>query len=254
MGPSARSISVHSTRLISHFSIRAWMLKVVKSLQANEVELLGLDIRSANFPNAAWLPDNIAFAVWDAYNELPAEYEGAFDVVHLRALYSTVIDNKVDALLANCLKMLTPGGFLQWDESDASTLACYTPADDFNATACKQIIALQEFSARTFTKMTPDWLRNLPTTLEGQGCNVIVHGEFDPDKRLARAWTDNVLLVWRSMVALMPEKEMPLPPGMGLPEKLSKAHFAELLREPIEETKQGVMLGMRCHVHVAKKA
>lgn len=232
---------------------RAWVLEVANHFKAGRVDLLGLDITSSNFPNAAWLPNNVRFGVWDAYGELPKEHEKVFDIVHLRTLYSTVQGNKVDPLLANCLKMLKPGGYLQWDESDASTLACYTPDASVKAEACKQIIAVQDFSARMFTQMTPDWLHKLSSTLQERGCEVVAHDEFEPDKRLARAWTDNMLLVWRSMIALVPEQETPLPPGMGLPEKLSRARFAALFKEAIEETQKGVMIGMKYHVYVAKK-
>lgn len=230
------------------------MLEIAKQFKDSQVELLGLDITNAHFPNAAWLPTNVRFEVWDAYGELPKDYEGVFDIVHLRALYSTIHGNKVDPLMSNCLKMLKPGGFLQWDESDASSLLCYTPGETVKADACKQIIALQDLSSRMFTNMTPEWLHKLPTTLRERGCEIVAHDEFEPDRRLARAWTDNMLLVWREMVALIPEQETPLPPGMGLPEKLSRASFAALLKEAIGETQQGVMLGMKYHVHVARKA
>lgn len=229
------------------------MLETAKQFQSSQVDLLGLDITASNFPNAAWLPDNVKFQVWDAYSELPTELEGTFDVVHLRALYSTVSGNNVDPLLSNCLQMLKPGGYLQWDESDASTLTCFTPNASVKVDACKQIVAVQDFSARMFTKMLPDWLHNLKSTLEERECEIVAHDEFDPDKRLARAWTDNMLLVWRSMVALIPEQEMPLPPGMGLPEKLSRARFSALFKEAIEETQNGAMIGMKNDVYVAKK-
>lgn len=229
------------------------MLEIAKNLERSKSELLGLDITTAHFPNAAWLPENVRFRVWDAYSEMPPEYEGAFDMVHLRALYSTVLDNKVDPLLSNCLKMLKPGGYLQWDESDASTLRTFSPSEGDKVDACKQVLAVQDFSARMITKMIPDWLHNLRDTLAGRGCEILVHEELEPDRRLARAWTENMLLVWRSMVALIPEQEMPLPPGMGLPEKVSRALFAALLQEAIKETQQGVMLGMQYHIFLAKK-
>lgn len=149
--------------------------------------------------------------------------------------------------------MLKPGGYLQWDESDGSTMECFTPNDSVKADACKQIIAMQDFAAKNFTQMTPDWLHTLSSTLEERGCEVEAHDEYEPDRRLARAWTDNMMLVFRSMVPLMPEQEMPLPPGMGLPEKLSQAHFAELFKEALGETQNGVMVGMKYHVYVAKK-
>lgn len=62
-----------------------------------------------------------------------------------------------------------------------------------------------------------------------------------------------MLLVWPGMAALIPEQEIPLPPGPGLPEKLSRVVFSSLLHDAFRETQNGVMLGMEYHVYVAKK-
>ena len=102
--------------------------------------------------------------------------------------------------------------------------------------------------------MLPDWIHNMPSTLEDRGCEMIDHKEVPPLDVLARAWTDNMLLVWRGLVYMMPETPVPLPPGMGLPETLSRESFAEMLRRAIEETKEGAALGMDYHVFLARKA
>ena len=195
------------------------------------------------------------FEIWDAYGELPEDYVGVFDVVHLRTLYSTVVGNKVDPLLSNCLKMLKPGGFLQWDESDASTLACFPPNDSVKSDATRSLVRIQDATARTYSKMTPDWLHNLPDTLRERGCEILALEEYAPQERLARGWTDNMLLVWQSLVGLIPEGvEMPLPPGDDLPKTLSKAGYTKLFKEALVETRNGVMVGMNYHVFLAKKA
>lgn len=200
------------------------------------------------------MPSNITLKVWDAYSELPEEYAGAFDIVHLRTLYSTVIDNKVEPLLSNCLKMLKPGGYLQWDESDASTLACYTPNSSIKSDATRSLVKIQDATARMYSKMTPDWLHSLPATLEERGCKIVAKEDFEPEARLARAWTDNMLLVWRGVIPLIPEGvKMPMPPGEDLPKTLSRKGYSELFREAVKETGQGVRLGMKYHVTVAKK-
>lgn len=51
----------------------------------------------------------------------------------------------------------------------------------------------------------------------------------------------------------VPETPAPLPPGMGLPEALSKATFAELVQKSAEETSKGARLSMPFHSVLARK-
>ena len=95
---------------------RAWLLELARLFPSDEIQLDGFDITSSNFPAAGWLPLNMRLHVWNAFSEVPNEFVGVFDVVHIRAMYSCIIDNKVDPLLSNLLKMLKPGGVLQIDE------------------------------------------------------------------------------------------------------------------------------------------
>ena len=218
------------------------------------MEFDGFDITSSNFPAAGWLPSNVRLHVWDAFSELPEEYVGVFDVVHIRTMFSCVIENKVDPLLSNLLKMLKPGGFLQWDESDGSAAKCQVPSPDVQAEATQTIVKLQRMFTRGQSKLHPDWIFNMPATLQDRGCEMVAKEEYEPSKELARAWTDNMLLVWRGLIPMMPEQAMPLPPGMGLPESISRNSYAELFGKAVEETSKGAAINMKYYVFVAKKA
>lgn len=194
------------------------------------------------------------FHVWDAFSEVPPEYVGVFDIVHIRAFYSCIVDNNVEPVLNNLLKLLKPGGFLQWDESDASTLSCQVPGPDVKAEAADTIVKIQNLFSRGQSKLHPDWLHNLPETLKGSSCEMIAHEEFQPLNELARAWNDNILLVWRDLIPMMPEAAVPLPPGMGLPETLSRESYAELFAQAVDDCAKAAKLGMVYHVFVAKKS
>lgn len=50
---------------------------------------------------------------------------GAFDLVHLRFVFTTV--GRHDALLAEALRLTRPGGVLAVQEADTTMLACYPP-------------------------------------------------------------------------------------------------------------------------------
>lgn len=55
---------------------------------------------------------------WNLFNEPPAEFIGYFDVVHVRLVTVVVKNNDPRPVLANLTKLLKPGGYLQWDETD----------------------------------------------------------------------------------------------------------------------------------------
>jgi len=223
-------------------------------MPSEKVQLDGFDITSSNFPAPGWLPSNLNFHVWDAFSEIPSEYVGVFDIVHIRAIYSCIKDNNIGPLLTNLLQLLKPGGYLQWDESDASTLTCQVPSPDLKAEGTQTIVKIQDLFSRAQSKLLPDWLHDLPKTLGSRGCEVLAHEEIQPANELARAWTDNILLVWRDLIPMMPAQAMPLPPGMGLPESLNRDSYAELFGKAVDECSKGAKLGMLNHVFVARKS
>ena len=233
---------------------RAWLLELGRKFPTDQIQLDGFDINPSNFPAPGWLPSNLHLHVWNAFSEIPEDYVGVFDIVHIRAIYSAVIDNLVEPLLSNLLKMLKPRGFLQWDKNDGDSLACHVPSPDVKADAAKTIVKIQQVISRGQSKLLPDWLHNLPTTLQDRGCELVAHEEIQPLTELARAWTDNILLVWRSILPMLPETSVTLPSGMGLRESISQASFAELFKKAVDESSNGAALNMEAVVVVARKA
>jgi len=77
----------------------------------------GFDITPTHFPNQKWLPGNIKLNVWDIHTDVPAGFAGEFDVVHVRAFISCIHDNAAEPILEKLLKLLKPGGYLQWVSS-----------------------------------------------------------------------------------------------------------------------------------------
>lgn len=82
-----------------------------------QMNVTGLDISDSQFPSAAETPENVSFAVHDAFNAVPEHYIGAFDSVHLRLTVGWIYNHNAEELLRNALKMLKPGGYLQWEEN-----------------------------------------------------------------------------------------------------------------------------------------
>ncbi|QKX59667.1 uncharacterized protein TRUGW13939_06807 [Talaromyces rugulosus] len=85
---------------------------------------VGFDISDDQFPIHESIPENVSFRVADAMGEPPVELLGKFDIVHLRLFFCVVDKNDPLPAFNFCLKLLKPGGFLQWDEYDqADTIA-----------------------------------------------------------------------------------------------------------------------------------
>ncbi len=241
--------------------------------------MVGFDITSSHFTHPAFLPGNVELRTWDAWSPVPEEYIGAFDVVHLRLLVSAVVDNNARPLIDNALAMLRPGGYLQWDENDPANQEYHVPEKGMEAPGARALTTLMRVMTKAHSRILPDWLYGLAQTLREKGCDVLVEGKMEAKRELAKAWTENYLLVFKGMccrlvlflclckdhwtsltllisdlIPTMPETPAPLPPGMGLPESLSRQSFAELVKQTIDEAAKGVSLDSPYYVTVARKS
>ncbi|KAK4499472.1 hypothetical protein PRZ48_009987 [Zasmidium cellare] len=82
-------------------------------------ELVGLDIDISQAPPKETLPSNVTFRAYDFFDDAPPEdLLGSFDVVHVRLVILCVRDGDPGEILRNLVKLLKPGGWLQWDEVD----------------------------------------------------------------------------------------------------------------------------------------
>ena len=230
---------------------RAWLLDVYRQFPNFRCD--GFDITKAHFPAQHWLPDTVNFHVWDAFSEVPEEYVGAFDVVHTRTIYSAIANNNVEPLLSNMLKMLKPGGYLQWDELDASTLEAHVPPN-VSGEKTEMIVRVMDLLSAAQNNLRPEWLHNLGTTMQDKGCTVVADDRLEPRKELVKAWSDNMLFIWGILNPSFSDEDMRLPPGKGVPETISRSSFAKLVAECAEEMQNGVGADMKSIVVVGQKA
>jgi hypothetical protein len=94
---------------------------------------------------------------------------------------------------------LKPGGYLQWDENDPSKLACHAGDQSITTEHTESMVKMQAVMLRGHSKILQDWLYGLPETLRERGCEVLANDIMDAKPELARATTDNYLLVWQGM-------------------------------------------------------
>ncbi|KAL8960810.1 MAG: hypothetical protein Q9193_002544 [Seirophora villosa] len=86
------------------------------------------------FPSSDGLPPQVSFAVHDMVKPFPTEHHEKFDLVNVRLVSYAIKGKDLEQVVRNVLQLLRPGGYLQWQEADASDTWVHpeTPA----ATSC----------------------------------------------------------------------------------------------------------------------
>ena len=93
------------------------MLDVATQLPPS-THLDGIDISFDQCPPNAWLPKNVTLRLADVFTDVPDDLVEKYDIIHIRHFVCVVKGNDPKPLLHNLLRMLKPGGWLQWDEWD----------------------------------------------------------------------------------------------------------------------------------------
>jgi len=118
----------------------AWIIEASHELPSS-AELRGFDIAAHNFPAPEFLPANVKFSVLDVMTgECPSDLEGTFDVLHIRFFNGIVLNNEVQPLISTMTKLLKPGGWVQWEEMDPSSLTTITPRAGIDTTYCEKLM------------------------------------------------------------------------------------------------------------------
>ena len=97
-----------------------WIFEVLPHLHYTSL-IDGFDISADHFPAREWLPSNVSLRMLDIFEGLPPHLTELYDIVHIRTFAVIVRNCDPEALLRNLIKMLKPGGYLQWDEMDLTT-------------------------------------------------------------------------------------------------------------------------------------
>ncbi len=78
--------------------------------------LRGFDISNELFPAPESLPRNVELALMDVKQPPPSEERDRYDVVHARLLVAAMNPEDWGTAVRNLVKLLKPGGALQWEE------------------------------------------------------------------------------------------------------------------------------------------
>ncbi|KAI0812859.1 S-adenosyl-L-methionine-dependent methyltransferase [Xylaria sp. FL0064] len=134
-----------------------WLMDLSARLPET-VRLDGLDVSLEATTPAEWVPSNVSFREWNIKQEPPEDLIGQYDVVHLRLLIFVLLDDEIPAVLQKLIKLLKPGGYLQWDESDISSsrIEKTQPGNKIEA-----VTRLLEISKNLDSRLKPTWVPKL---------------------------------------------------------------------------------------------
>ncbi|KAI9739224.1 MAG: hypothetical protein M1834_007437 [Cirrosporium novae-zelandiae] len=179
--------------LTSHYHLSSiWLVDLARQLPA-PAHLDGFDISLSQIPSKELTSKNIAFHYLDACTPIPAHLEGQYDLVHLRLLVLGIRDSNPGPVLDNVIRLLKPGGYLQWDEGEISSMIPTNLPPTISLFHCRELLALIR-SFHSGRKDSHTWVGDLPRLFEAHGLlDVKYHNPPIASKSL-KYWMDNQLM------------------------------------------------------------
>ncbi|KAI0173628.1 hypothetical protein GGR52DRAFT_543820 [Hypoxylon sp. FL1284] len=216
----------------------AWLLDILPDLDPS-AELVGIDTDISQVGPKEWLPSNLSLREWDVSGEVPQDLVGQFDIVNLR-LFGFIIRDDPYPILRNLIKMLKPGGYVQWSEADIDSWHIRTTSPDVPT---DHMAALWQKSVPKGSRLTPTWVSSLPQAFEKEGL-LDVEADWqsgDPLTTLAIHWCN--LPVYE----MVSNQMRPTHPELA-------AEIDELIPKAIIQSRKGAMFAFNRVNVVGRKA
>jgi SAM-dependent methyltransferase len=218
-----------------------WPLDVASEYPDSAVD--GYDISLKQCPPRDFLPRIRKLGEWDIFEEPPEEMCGRYDIVHVRLVIFVVQNNDPRSIIRNLMKLLKPGGWLQWDELDlsgshlelgSSPTKSSFPPDIFDTapTASSALKRVQGISVN-------HWSANLPTILAEEGMVQADKDVYIIPPPWAKTFSD---------CHLMMEEEMMM--GMPAEMRMNKGREIGMIAE---ESRKGAVISTPLMVTIARK-
>ncbi|KAL3448774.1 hypothetical protein BJX65DRAFT_306779 [Aspergillus insuetus] len=197
----------------------AWLTDLSALLPAT-CQLNGFDIDTSQAPPKEWLPANASLHKWDVFTELPEHLIGRYDIIHVRLLVF-VVKGDPTGILRSLVKMLKPGGWLQWSEPDVRTMRILTTkaktqtqtqtqlgapcGPNANADTTPGMAHLFSLSASQDPRLVPAWPSQLDEYFRAVGLNdVLVHRVAEAPPHLEFAMHQCNLLMYEMFASRAP--------------------------------------------------
>ncbi|CAF9926351.1 hypothetical protein IMSHALPRED_006938 [Imshaugia aleurites] len=148
------------------------------------VHLDGLDISFHATPPAQWLPSNMTLRLWDVKAHVPEDLAGRYDIVHIRNFAFVLQSDDIQHVLDNLIKLIRPGGYLQWAEPDVASFRIEKTKPENNVDALRQLLHLSQGQD---ARLSPTWVPNLTTLFTNSGLGDVQSDARDAPPHLALA-------------------------------------------------------------------
>ncbi|KAK5137530.1 hypothetical protein LTR08_008510 [Meristemomyces frigidus] len=220
-----------------------WLLDMANELPRS-AQLDGIDISFTQCPPRAWLPKNVNLRQVDVFSEIPDDLVEKYHVIHIRHFVCVVGGDDPRPLLQNLLRMLKPGGWLQWDEWDVLNRHFTKTHPDAPQENIDKLEA--EFLVMRRHTPQPSWPPRLDEHLLMSGMeNVAMEKRLSPLSHLP-FMHDLTMLVFQELIDLAERK--------GTIDAERTKLLRQLLGGAIRESRQGAAWNLtRCMV-VGQKA
>ena len=159
-----------------------FLRELVPQLPAT-TDLCGFDISSAQFPPSSTLPKNISLHLANVKVGFPSAFHGTFDVVVVRLLVAALSEQEWPTVTQNLMKLLKPGGWLQWQEPDGLQGKTVL-RDEVGASRSNLQASLDEVFAEKAIRDKFDYpSRNLDRIFKKAGLDHVVHDVVSTDRQ-----------------------------------------------------------------------
>ena len=133
----------------------------------------GYDLNLAQCPPRGWWPKNVTFNELDIFEKIPQHLVGSYDVVYIRHFICVLQSGNPIPLLSALIKLLKPGGYLQWQEWDLQSNELVV-ADPTNP-APKMEAFRDSIRGPDSLQAQTSWVKNFHTRFSDAGAELIAH-------------------------------------------------------------------------------
>lgn len=212
-----------------------WMTDVAREHPTAQLDGFDIDLSQAPHPN--WLPVNVKLRQWNMLEDVPSELVGKYDLVHTRLLVLVVSGIDTTPFLRNLLKLLKPGGYLQWDELDCVNMRVKYADPSVPAPALEALVV------STYSEGRHNWVLDIPRLLTEAGFQEAKLEYYDDIRELARHHNDQHLLTFEEFANELTK--------INKPEAAAK--FYQLINDGYQESLRGATLCKPRVVSIARK-
>lgn len=159
-------------------------------------ELHGLDIDTSKLPPEPWLP-YVKRHTYNINDPPPASLISTFDIVNVQLAWTFVTDRDFDAVFANIVALLKPGGYIQWTELPPTKIGAISPDPAYQPQYLSRLFAdIYDIPGYPL----PNWPSILDDVMARNGIDIINTVRNEIDYPMLKSWTTEMMMAWPELL------------------------------------------------------